>query len=117
MSRFADEPIILAKKGDPGLSPEEQEALLPKIPAWKVVDENGVQKLVREYRSSEYDYLMTLTQKLCRMAEQVNHHPSMLLEWGKLTVSWWTHTSDGLHRNDFIMAARCDRAAMLVHAL
>jgi 4a-hydroxytetrahydrobiopterin dehydratase len=39
-----------------------------------------------------------------------------MLEWGKVTVTWWTHVIGGLHKNDFIMAAKCDRAAMLVTA-
>ncbi|MBR9857042.1 MAG: 4a-hydroxytetrahydrobiopterin dehydratase, partial [Gammaproteobacteria bacterium] len=36
------------------------------------------------------------------------HHPTITLEWGKVTVTWWTHAIHGLHRNDFIMAARTD---------
>jgi 4a-hydroxytetrahydrobiopterin dehydratase len=31
-----------------------------------------------------------------------------LTEWGKVTVTWWTHKIGGLHQNDFIMAARTD---------
>ena len=41
-------------------------------------------------------------------AEEQGHHPALLVEWGKVTVSWWTHAIGGLHRNDFIMAARTD---------
>lgn len=115
MSRFADEPIVPAKKGDPALSGDEIAELLAFIPAWHVETDNGCDKLAREYKSSDYMFLLALAEKFGRMAEQVNHHPAILIEWGKLTISWWTHTLDGLHRNDFIMAARCDRAAVLVH--
>jgi 4a-hydroxytetrahydrobiopterin dehydratase len=41
-------------------------------------------------------------------AEKEGHHPALLTEWGKVTVSWWTHDVGGLHQNDFIMAARTD---------
>ncbi|WP_372241281.1 4a-hydroxytetrahydrobiopterin dehydratase [Aeromonas hydrophila] len=34
---------------------------------------------------------------------------SSLTKWGKVTVSWWTYKIGGLHRNDFIMAARTDQ--------
>ena len=115
MSRFADEPIRLSKKGDPGISSEEAETLQAKIPAWSVIDDHGVAKLVRTYPSKDYGFLLALADKIGSMAEQVNHHPVLVIEWGKLTVTWWTHTIGGLHRNDYIMAARCDRAAILVH--
>jgi 4a-hydroxytetrahydrobiopterin dehydratase len=44
------------------------------------------------------------------MAEKEGHHPSVLTEWGRVTVSWWTHKIRGLHRNDFIMAAKSEKA-------
>lgn len=115
MSRFADEKIQLSKKGDPVLSSGDTEQLLPRIPEWSIVNDNGVSKLSRTYRSKDYPFLVALAAKFGEMAEQANHHPVLLLEWGKLTVTWWTHVIGGLHRNDFIMAARCDRAAILVH--
>jgi 4a-hydroxytetrahydrobiopterin dehydratase len=33
----------------------------------------------------------------------------LVTEWGKVTVTWWTHEIGGLHRNDFVMAAKTDR--------
>ncbi len=42
------------------------------------------------------------------LAEIENHHPAILTEWGKVEVTWWTHSIDGLHDNDFILAARTD---------
>ncbi len=45
---------------------------------------------------------------LGEQAEEEGHHPALLTEWGKVTVTWWTHKIGGLHRNDFIMAARTD---------
>jgi 4a-hydroxytetrahydrobiopterin dehydratase len=44
-----------------------------------------------------------------QIAEEEGHHPSILTEWGRVTVTWWTHKIKGLHRNDFIMAAKTDR--------
>ena len=34
--------------------------------------------------------------------------PTLLTEWGRVTVTWWTHKIHALHRNDFIMAAKTD---------
>lgn len=45
------------------------------------------------------------------IAEAEGHHPGLLTEWGSVTVTWWSHSIKGLHRNDFIMAARTDEVA------
>ena len=50
------------------------------------------------------------TDRVAALAEEVGHHPSLLTEWGRVTVTWWTHKIKGLHRNDFIMAAKSDAA-------
>jgi 4a-hydroxytetrahydrobiopterin dehydratase len=42
------------------------------------------------------------------LAEADGHHPALLTEWGQVTVTWWTHKIRGLHRNDFVMAAKTD---------
>ena len=42
------------------------------------------------------------------LAELEGHHPAILTEWGRVTVTWWTHKIKGLHRNDLIMAAKSD---------
>lgn len=51
---------------------------------------------------------MAFTQKIAVLAEDENHHPAILTEWGKVTVLWWSHKINGLHVNDFIMAAKTD---------
>jgi len=43
------------------------------------------------------------------LAEIESHHPSILLEWGQVTVTWWTHAIKALHKNDFICAAKTDK--------
>jgi 4a-hydroxytetrahydrobiopterin dehydratase len=47
-----------------------------------------------------------LANQIAEIARQQDHHPSILIEWGKVTVQWWTHSIRGLHRNDFVMAAK-----------
>ena len=43
------------------------------------------------------------------LAEEQGHHPALLTEWGRVTVTWWTHKIRNLHVNDFVMAAKTDR--------
>jgi len=57
------------------------------------------------FKCDDFVAAMNFAQEITAIAEQVDHHPALLIEWGKLSVSWWTHSLGGLHINDFIMAA------------
>ena len=47
--------------------------------------------------------------KIAKLADEEDHHPQIILEWGKVTVTWWSHKIEGLHHNDFICAAKTDQ--------
>ncbi|HKM77940.1 MAG TPA: 4a-hydroxytetrahydrobiopterin dehydratase, partial [Candidatus Bathyarchaeia archaeon] len=49
------------------------------------------------------------TNQVGKIAQAQSHHPVLVTEWGRVTVTWWTHKIKGLHRNDFIMAAKTDQ--------
>jgi 4a-hydroxytetrahydrobiopterin dehydratase len=63
----------------------------------------------------DFQQALDFTNKVGQLANQENHHPALLTEWGKVKVDWWTHKIKGLHRNDFIMAAKTDEVSMKVH--
>jgi 4a-hydroxytetrahydrobiopterin dehydratase len=72
------------------------------------VEQDGVKKLTRVFRFGDFAQALAFTNALGRLAEDEGHHPALLTEWGRTTVMWWTHTIKGLHRNDFVMAAKAD---------
>lgn len=90
------------------LTTAEIDSLLPQIPGWQVHESNGELRLQKEYRFKNFIESMDFAYAVGRIAEEQNHHPAILTEWGKVIVTWWTHKVHGLHRNDFIMAARTD---------
>jgi 4a-hydroxytetrahydrobiopterin dehydratase len=49
--------------------------------------------------------------RVALLAAAEGHHPRVELEWGRAAVQTWTHTAEGLTRNDFILAAKIDRIA------
>lgn len=100
-----------ACSGDlPPISEAEIEKLKPQIPDWHLINEEGL-RLQRVYLFSDFKQALDFTQKIGEKAEQEGHHPALLTEWGKVTVTWWTHSLNGLHENDFIMASKSDRIA------
>lgn len=92
----------------PKVTDQELRDLMKEIPDWVPESRNGVLQLERVYKFKNFKQAWAFSNKVAQLAEDEFHHPSLLLEWGKLTVTWWTHAIGGLHRNDFIMAAKTD---------
>ena len=96
------------RAGAPQVSDEELPALLRQIPDWQPIVVDGVMQLQRVYSFRNFKQAWAASNKVAELAEQEGHHPALLLEWGKLTITWWTHAIGGLHKNDFICAAKTD---------
>ena len=96
-------------RGDvPPLSQTEIAELHLEVPEWHLVVKDGIPRLERTFRFGNFSQALEYTNRVGEIAEEQDHHPALLTEWGKVTVSWWTHKIKGLHRNDFIMAAKTD---------
>ncbi|MFL0804450.1 MAG: 4a-hydroxytetrahydrobiopterin dehydratase [Agarilytica sp.] len=94
--------------GAPTLTDNELAELSSQVPDWSVINVDGVKQVSRQYTFSNFVTAMAFANKVGELAEQEGHHPALLVEWGKTTVTWWTHKIKGLHRNDIIMAAKTD---------
>jgi 4a-hydroxytetrahydrobiopterin dehydratase len=97
----------------PVISEEEAHQLVLGVPGWKRQFHEGVEKLVREFFFIGFKDAFAFTAKVANVADREDHHPTVLTEWGKVTVYWWSHRVNGLHVNDFIMAAKTDTIARL----
>lgn len=92
----------------PKVTDQELPALHAEVPDWSVKQRDGVPQLEKVFSFPDYMAALVFTQKVGLLAEAEDHHPALLTEWGKVTVTWWTHAIGGLHRNDFICAAKTD---------
>jgi len=109
MGDLADQRCEACRAGAPLLTTEEISGYHPSIPDWEVIQVDGVQRLTRLFSFSDFVEALDFTNKVAKIAEEEGHHPSLLTEYGSVTVTWWSHEIRGLHVNDFIMAARTDR--------
>jgi 4a-hydroxytetrahydrobiopterin dehydratase len=82
-----------------------------QIPDWRLVERDGIARLERTFEVPTFADALAFTNQVGALAEQEGHHPALLTEWGRVTVTWWTHKIRGLHQNDFIMAAKTDTLA------
>lgn len=110
MSKLLSDEVCNACRADsPKVTGNELSQMMQQLPDWNVVVKEGVPRLSRLFVFADFQEALRFTNSVGELAESVNHHPELVLEWGKVTVSWWTHAIQGLHRNDFIMAAKTDR--------
>ena len=108
MGRLSQLKCVACRGGDPSLTDAEIAALLPQVPEWSLVERDGIPQLHRIFKFKNYAQSLDFTNKVAAIAEVEDHHPLIVLEWGRVTVHWWTHVVKGLHKNDFIMAAKTD---------
>jgi 4a-hydroxytetrahydrobiopterin dehydratase len=87
----------------------ETDELAAQVPEWRIVERDGVKQLERVYKFENFVRALAFTNEVGDLAEAHDHHPALLTEWGKVTVTWWTHSVSGLADDDFVMAARTDR--------
>lgn len=96
------------RKGAPTVTDEQIDELKPQVPDWDIIEVEGERRLRRQFSFDDFAKALAFTDRVGAAAEEEGHHPALLTEWGSVTVSWWTHKIGGLHRNDFIMAAKTD---------
>jgi 4a-hydroxytetrahydrobiopterin dehydratase len=96
------------REGESPLSEGELAKLYTHISEWEIVEQEGIKRLERSFEFPDFAQALAFTNQVGELAEAAGHHPGILTEWGKVTVTWWTHEIQGLRRNDFIMAAKTD---------
>lgn len=108
MTKLSELKCVACRGGEPKLTDAEIAELQPQVPEWKIVEQDGVPRLERMFKFKNYAQSVDFTNRVAAIAEEQDHHPLIVLEWGRVTVQWWTHVVKGLHKNDFIMAAKTD---------
>ncbi len=111
MHRLAEQTCEACRADAPRLSREQIEELLRDVPMWQYIEDEGEPRLRRVFEVKDFGEALALTNRIGEIAEAEQHHPVIVTEYGNVTVLWWTHKIQGLHKNDFIMAAKTDQVA------
>ena len=99
------------RPGSPPVKDAEATELLAELPGWEIVVQDGMEQLTGTFAFADFAAALAFTNRVGALAEAADHHPAITTEWGRVNVRWWTHSIGGLHRNDFIMAAKASEAA------
>ncbi len=109
MTELTAERCEACRADAPKVSDQELKELIREIPDWSIEVRDGIMQLEKVFAFGNFLDALAFTNKVGEIAEAEGHHPALLTEWGRVTVTWWSHKIRGLHRNDFIMAAKTDR--------
>ena len=107
MSLLVNESCVVCGADEPAVTAPEQQRLMEQLSGWTVI-RRPTEQLQKVFLFEDFSSALDFTVAVGELAEGADHHPMIVLEWGKVVVHWWTHTIKGLHRNDFIMAAKTD---------
>jgi 4a-hydroxytetrahydrobiopterin dehydratase len=100
---LADQKCVPCKGGVPALKGDAIQSLLAEVPGWEVAHEHH---LFRGFRFPDFKTALGFVNRVGALAEEQGHHPDLLLAWGKVEITIFTHKIDGLTESDFILAAK-----------
>lgn len=125
---LAREKCVACRRDSPRVTESEIAELHPQVADWRIANADGIPRLERTYKFKNFGDALAFSNELGGSADAEGHHPRMVVEWptprlpyqaaphhprmvvewGRVGVEWWTHKIRGLHRNDFVMAAKTD---------
>ena len=108
--KLTQEKCVACRADSPHVTEQEILQLHPRIAEWALIQEEGVKKLQGVFSFHNFAQALAFTNRVGALAEAEGHHPRLVTEWGRVTVTWWMHKIRDLHRNDFIMAAKTDQS-------
>jgi 4a-hydroxytetrahydrobiopterin dehydratase len=105
---LVDRNCVPCRQGAPSLKGNKLQEIHQQLadPAqWKIVNEHHI---VRTYKFPDFKSALAFVNRVGALAEEQGHHPDILLSWGKVEITTWTHAAGGLTESDFILAAKID---------
>jgi 4a-hydroxytetrahydrobiopterin dehydratase len=106
MTELADKTCVPCQGGVPPLSAEQIAPLAAQIPGWEVIEAHH---LHRRFEFPDFAEAMRFAVAVGEVAEAEWHHPDLLVAWGRVEVTVFTHKIGGLAEADFVLAAKIDR--------
>jgi 4a-hydroxytetrahydrobiopterin dehydratase len=109
MNELANMHCTKITKDTPQMGDNDIQKYIAGLPGWQLKMKDDEPRIEKVFAFKDFDQAAGFTMGVARKSKEEDHHPAILTEWGKVTVSWWTHKIKGLHLNDFIMAAKTEQ--------
>ncbi|MGM5483541.1 MAG: 4a-hydroxytetrahydrobiopterin dehydratase [Nanobdellota archaeon] len=105
MEKLKDMECSSEKEGKTPMDKEEVEKMLEYLSGWEAVNHKKIKKV---FSFSNFDESMIFVNKVAGIAQAEDHHPTIHIDYDKVIIEIYTHKIGGLHKNDFIIAAKID---------
>ena len=99
---------VPCRGGVPPLADTRIKEMITAVPGWTRINDGGIDKIQKEFKFKDFKAAMSFVNKVAEIAEEQWHHPNIMIDWNKVTLTLWTHAIKGLFDNDFILAAKID---------
>ncbi|HRN76747.1 4a-hydroxytetrahydrobiopterin dehydratase [Ottowia sp.] len=93
------------------LTTAELQAALQALPGWTVVHSNAADAICKHWHFDDFRQAMVFANAIAELAEHLNHHPDLLIGWGRGDVRWSTHDAGGVSQRDLDAARQTDMQA------
>ena len=105
---LTDQTCVPCQGGIPPLTKDQIQPYLSQInSSWQVIDNT---QLTRDFSFKNFTQAIKFINQVADIAEKENHHPNIhLTNWNQVQLELYTHKINGLHQNDFILAAKINQ--------
>ena len=108
MNSLVNEKCKIARRGSSSITESELSNYMEMVSGWELKNRGDLLILSKNFEYSAYACGLNFVNDIVNISEENNHHPRIVFEYSTVIVQWWTHSINGLHRNDFVMAAKTD---------
>ena len=78
---------VACRRDAPTVTDTELAELKPQVPDWDLVERDGIKRLRRVFPFRDFAEALAFTDAVGEIAEDEGHHPALLTEWGRVTVT------------------------------
>ena len=80
---------VACRAGEPTVTDAEIAEFHPQVSDWEIVELDAIKRLTRVYPFDDFAQALEFTNKVGELADEEGHHPALLTEWGRTTVTWY----------------------------
>ncbi len=104
--QLSQKKCVACEGGIPPMEKEKAEDFLKQVQEWSLAENN--KKISKNFEFRNFEEAMVFINLVAALAEEEQHHPDIFVSYNKVRIDIWTHKINGLHENDFILAAKID---------
>jgi 4a-hydroxytetrahydrobiopterin dehydratase len=110
MNDLTEQKCVPCEGGIPPLEDKKEEEYLKQVEGW-TLERDGIHRIRKEFYFDNFVQSIEFVNKVSDIAEEEGHHPDIYIYYDEVVLELHTHAIKGLHKNDFILAAKIDKVS------